>query len=50
MSGVWFVKIERGPMESVWFAWEMGWKLNLCWHMIKQMGNVKDKFRWDMMN
>jgi len=30
-------------MEDAWFAWEMRWKLGLWWHMIKQMGNGKDK-------
>jgi len=30
-------------MGGVWFAWEMGWKLGLWWHMIKQMGNGNDK-------
>jgi hypothetical protein len=26
-------------MGGAWFAWEMGWKLGLWWHMIKQMGD-----------
>jgi hypothetical protein len=43
VGGVWFVKMGGGTMGNVWFAWEMGWKLGLCWHMIKQMGNGKDE-------
>ncbi len=37
-------------MGNAWFAWEMGWKLSLQWHMIKQMGNGKNDIIWDMMN
>jgi hypothetical protein len=43
MGGVWFVKWEGEPVENAWFAWEMGWKRGLWWHMIKQMGNGKDE-------
>ncbi len=34
---------EGDLVENVWFAWEMGWKLGLWWHMIKQMGDGKDE-------
>ncbi len=30
-------------MGNAWFAWEMGWKLGMWWHMIKQMGDGKDE-------
>jgi hypothetical protein len=30
-------------MKNAWFAWEMGCKLGLWWHMINQMGNGKDE-------
>ncbi len=29
-------------MGDVWFAWVIGWKLGLWWHMIKQMNDEKD--------
>jgi hypothetical protein len=44
------LKWEGELMGSAWFAWEMGWKLDLWWHMIEQMGDRKDKVQWDMMN
>ncbi len=44
------LKWEGELMGGVWFVWEIGWKLNLWWHMIKQMGDGKDKVQWDMMN
>ncbi len=42
------LKWEGESMGDVWFAWEMGWKLGLWWHMIKQMGDGKDRVQWDM--
>ncbi len=36
------LKWEGESMGDVWFAWEMGWKLGLWLHMIKQMGDGKD--------
>jgi hypothetical protein len=44
------LKWEGELMESAWFVWVMGWKLDLWWHMIEQMGDRKDEIRWDMMN
>jgi len=29
---------------GLWFAWEMGWRVGLWWHMIKQMGDGIMKF------
>ncbi len=29
--------------ELMKFAWEMGCKLGLWWHMLNQMGNGKDE-------
>jgi hypothetical protein len=26
-------------MDGSWFAWEMGWKIGLWWHMIGQNGD-----------
>jgi hypothetical protein len=37
-------------MGGLWFAWEMGWKIGLGWHMIKQMGDESYKIQLNMMN
>ncbi len=44
------LKWEGELVGGAWFAWEMGWKLGLSWHMIKQMNDGKDEVQWDMMN
>jgi hypothetical protein len=31
-------------MDGSWFAWEMGWKIGLWWHMIGQMAMIITKF------
>jgi len=36
------LKWEGELVRNAWFAWKMGWKLSLWWHMIKQMGDGKD--------
>jgi hypothetical protein len=48
--GCGLLKWEGELMGSAWFAWEMGWKLDIWWHMIEQMGDRKDEVQWDMMN
>jgi hypothetical protein len=37
------LKWEGEPMGNAWLACEMGWKLGLWWHMIKQIGDGKDE-------
>jgi hypothetical protein len=37
------LKWEGEQVGDAWFALEMGWKLGLWWHMIKQMGDGKDE-------
>ncbi len=44
------LKWEEEPVGNALFAWEMGWKLGLWWHMTKQIGDGKDEVQWDMMN
>jgi hypothetical protein len=31
---------EKELVGGSWFALEMGWKISLWWHMIKQMGGT----------
>jgi hypothetical protein len=44
------LKWEGQLMGGLWFAWEMGWKIGLWWHMVRQMGNGSYEVRLDMMN
>ncbi len=37
IGGEWFVEWEGELMGGEWFTWEMGWKIGLWWHMVKQM-------------
>jgi hypothetical protein len=37
-------------MNGSWFAWEMGWKIGLWWHMMKQTNYENYEVWWNMMN
>ncbi len=34
-----FVKMGGGSSGWLILSWEMGWKIGMWWHMVKQMGD-----------